>query len=223
MCNKIRFILGSDKTPMILVGNKLDISTTTPVAPDTAIVEAVARKAMNLAQTTFKCPYIETSAKENLNVTKIFTLVAEQIYREIEAAIEAMNNANDAANGAGSARRNSTISFVVRRISSTNLSVKPIERLSRRFSEPVACAEAVANPGQQSQQQQSHQQPVASSMLLTATSASTLQDAQLSSKTCSISSISNKNLKHSASGSTKESSSTLSSGTKKKQKNCTIS
>lgn len=188
---------------MILVGNKLDMTSSGLNPLDSTAVDPVARKAMLLAQTTLKCPYIETSAKDNVNVGKIFTLAAEQVYRDVEAALEAINNsAADSSGSGGGGRRNSTISFVVRRISSTNLTVKPVERLSRRFSEPVACAEIVVPTT-----------AAPSSVSNVAT------DCTTAGSTHSIS----KNLKQQNSSSSREQSSTPGSTHKRKQKNCTIS
>lgn len=196
----------------------MDLSTSTPTNQGDALVaEQVIRRAMILAQSTFKCPFVETSAKEDLNVGRIFTLVVEQVFRELEAALEALNAAANADGSGANTRRNSTISFVVRRISSSNLTVKPIERLSRRFSEPVACAEAVvaaAGGGG------SGSQP-ANSMLSVADPTSGSSATTKAASSHSIAMGSKNNGKHS--GSRDQQSSTPNSTHKKKQKNCVIS
>lgn len=206
---------------MILVGNKTDLSSSPAEAKAS---EKVLKQAQLLAQSTFKCPFVETSAKENLNVEKIFTLVVEQVYRELEAALEALNAAAnaDGSGSGGNGRRNSTISFVVRRISSTNLTVKPIERLSRRFSEPVACVEAAAGAA-----------AAASATAQPANSLMTVADPTANASLNSTKAVSNNSLQSGGSGTNNKSmkhsssreqqSSALSGSSRRKQKNCVIS
>ena len=80
-----------------------------------------------------KFQYIQSSAKENINVSEIFKLVIDLIIKEIEETREALNAS------ANISRRNSTISFV-RRISTQNLMGLKADHSARRFSEPV-CVE----------------------------------------------------------------------------------
>lgn len=109
-------IKGTENIPIVLVGNKSDL-----VSEKFNIIEKDIE--------SFKCVYIESSAKDNLNVSQIFKTVFELILKEIEEIREAMNVANNIN------RRNSSISFV-RRISAHNLIGHRTDQ-SRRFSEPV--------------------------------------------------------------------------------------
>lgn len=88
--------------------------------------------------------YIQSSAKENKNVSQIFKLVIELILKEIEETREALNAA------ANISRRNSTISFV-RRISTHNLMGLRADHSSRRYSEPVC----VENPKEEKMEKKS--------------------------------------------------------------------
>lgn len=80
-----------------------------------------------------KFQYLQSSAKENINVSQIFKLVISLIIKEIEETRETLNAS------ANISRRNSTISFV-RRISTQNLMGHRADHSARRFSEPV-CVE----------------------------------------------------------------------------------
>jgi GTPase SAR1 family protein len=108
---------------MILVGNKCDMATEKS--------SAISKKAQSLAQDTFKCLYVESSAKNNINVTKIFNSLVELISKEMQE----LKQLRDSLNAANSqSRRNSSISLV-RRISVSTVAKK--NEQSRRFSEPV--------------------------------------------------------------------------------------
>ena len=151
-------IKGTDNIPIVLVGNKSDVlatsssSATTPVTasasdlssnsiipggslvPTTpAVVHqpgSISEKADSLASDAFKCKYVETSAKNNVNVTKMFNMIVELILKELEeiresASSQSLNVTN---------RRNSSISFV-RRISVG--ACGKLSETSRRYSEPA--------------------------------------------------------------------------------------
>jgi 50S ribosomal subunit-associated GTPase HflX len=135
--NVIIFLLtkGAENTPMVLVGNKSDL------AYNRAVIN---KRANELASDLFKCGYIEASAKENLNVTKIFNSIVDIVYKDMEEMKEALNIQNNVN------RRNSSISFVRR------ISVSTVNRvnLERRFSEPAAqaaCSSAKTSGGKKSQ------------------------------------------------------------------------
>lgn len=119
---KKSFKKGNDKVTIILVGHKVDIinERNTDLIPKTDISE----QAQELADEFFKCPYIESSAKTNINVSEIFTKIFDKIFTEQEELQEQNANTN---------RRNSSISFV-RRFSSMS-TVNNIDR-SRIFSAP---------------------------------------------------------------------------------------
>jgi hypothetical protein len=103
-----------------LVGNKVDIiNEKHRRLSNTGISE----KAQELADDHFKCMYIESSAKNNINVTEIFTKIFDKIFTEQEE-LQELQNMN---------RRSSTISFV-RRFSSIS-TVNNIDR-ARIFSAP---------------------------------------------------------------------------------------
>lgn len=84
----------------------------------------MSEQAQELADEFFKCPYIESSSKNNINVSEIFTKIFDKIFTEQEELQEQNANTN---------RRNSSISFV-RRFSSMS-TVNNIDR-SRIFSAP---------------------------------------------------------------------------------------
>ncbi|CAF0841723.1 unnamed protein product [Brachionus calyciflorus] len=114
-------IKNTENIPIVLVGNKLDLKNDTS-------------KVASSLDDKMKSQYIETSAKDNINVTQIFKLVIDLIIKEIEETREAINAANNVG------RRNSSISFV-RRISTHNLmGLKTVDHSARRFSEP-ACVD----------------------------------------------------------------------------------
>lgn len=109
--------------PLVLVGNKCDINS--------ASNHLVCEKAHKFAQDVLKCPYFETSAKDNKNVQNCFKKAVELINQLIESSVR-----RESVNAANEVRRNSTMSFV-RRIS---ISASPKRTMfERRFSEPVVC------------------------------------------------------------------------------------
>ncbi|RNA40963.1 ras-related Rap-1b-like [Brachionus plicatilis] len=112
-------IKNTENIPIVIVGNKSDLKT---------------EKTKNFLSLDekIKFQYVQSSAKENINVPQIFKLVVDLIIKEIEETREALNAANIS-------RRNSTISFV-RRISTHNLMGLRADHSARRFSEPV-CVE----------------------------------------------------------------------------------
>ena len=156
-------IKGTDNIPIVLVGNKSDVlassTSTTPVASVSdlssnsvipggsltptipAVVHqpgSISEKADLLATDTFKCKYVETSAKNNVNVTKMFNMIVELILKELEeiresASSQSLNVTN---------RRNSSISFV-RRISVG--ACGKLSEQSRRYSEPAVGEHPVKN------------------------------------------------------------------------------
>lgn len=73
--DKITNFIGPDTFPMVLVGNKSDLPRRVP-----------AEEAKKLAE-ELKCPYIETSAKDNQNIYRVF----ESILVEIENALNPEN------------------------------------------------------------------------------------------------------------------------------------
>ncbi|KAI8320798.1 ferrous iron transporter B, partial [Martensiomyces pterosporus] len=60
--DKILDLTGTEKVPMILAGNKIDLEDERQVSREEAL--ALAKE--------FGCPYIETSAKKNQNINEIF-------------------------------------------------------------------------------------------------------------------------------------------------------
>ncbi|KAG0055844.1 hypothetical protein BGZ83_007277 [Gryganskiella cystojenkinii] len=76
--DQITRVLGDDKIPFILVGNKADLSHLRKVNRD----EAAARAA------EWDCPYIETSAKTRHNVEEVYTALMRKIQDRKESAKE---------------------------------------------------------------------------------------------------------------------------------------
>ena len=115
--------------PLILVGNKLDLISENC---------SVSHNAKEIANESFKCVYIESSAKENINISRIFETAVELILKEIDE----LKQLKDSLNGSNNvSRRNSSMSFV-RRISE-NASNK--RDASRRYSEPAVVENNVKN------------------------------------------------------------------------------
>lgn len=67
--DKILNSIGADSVPMVLVGNKCDLTFQRQV--ETAEGEALARK--------FNCPFLETSVRDNVNVLKSFVSLVDAI------------------------------------------------------------------------------------------------------------------------------------------------
>jgi GTPase SAR1 family protein len=67
--DKILNFTGVDWVPIVLVANKLDLLAMRQV--ETAEAQALA--------TEWKCPFIETSAKHNQNIQKVFELMLDEI------------------------------------------------------------------------------------------------------------------------------------------------
>ncbi len=101
------------------MGNKCDL-----IDIDT---DPLSKHAQSLANDHFKCTYVETSAKNDINVSKAFQTVVELILKKIDE-----QNALNAA-AANISRRSSTVSFM-RRIS---ISLPSKTDVSRRYSDTV--------------------------------------------------------------------------------------
>lgn len=69
---QVKRVKGVDQFPLVLVGNKADMEEDRRVDRN---------QAQNLA-TSMGCPYLETSAKNNVNVSEVF----ERLVREIDKA-----------------------------------------------------------------------------------------------------------------------------------------
>ena len=107
-------IKGSEDVPLVLVGNKSDL-----VNPnDIANLETEFYNVIN----SFKCFYIETSAKLNTNVADIFKVIIQLVVKDMD---DCMSESE--------IRRNSSIPFV----RSLNIGKKRYSEQSRRFSEPA--------------------------------------------------------------------------------------
>jgi len=70
---EIKEALNQKYVPLILVGNKCDLSNQRVVSTDTGKARA----------TEWGCPFIETSAKLNINVTETFLKITQQIVQGI--------------------------------------------------------------------------------------------------------------------------------------------
>lgn len=112
----------SEEVPIVLVGNKCDLID----SKNEAIL--LEKEFFDLID-SFKCVYIETSAKTNTNVDEIFKVLIELIIRENDDSLMNVN------------RRNSSISFV-RRLSVSANRRKQAEQ-TRRFSEPAVVKKAL--------------------------------------------------------------------------------
>lgn len=79
-CNKLRSqiqrIKEKDSVPLVLVGNKCDV--------DASEREVTTEEGQKMA-TTFNCAFLETSAKENINIQEVFTTIVRQV-KSAEAA-----------------------------------------------------------------------------------------------------------------------------------------
>lgn len=115
--HNIYSIKGTENIPIVIVGNKSDLTSEKSKIP-------------SRLDEKLRSQYIESSAKDNVNVTLMFKMVIDLIIKEIEDTREAINAANNIS------RRNSSISFV-RRISTHNLMGFKSDHSTRRFSEPV--------------------------------------------------------------------------------------
>lgn len=69
--DKILNSIGTDNIPLVLIGNKCDLDHQRQV--DYAEGEALARK--------FNCKFLETSVREDINITKAFTLLLDEVER----------------------------------------------------------------------------------------------------------------------------------------------
>jgi Ras homolog enriched in brain len=67
--DKILNALGADAAPMVLVGNKTDLNMTRQVSYEQGAQLAA----------SFKCPFVETSAKSDANVQKAFEALIGEI------------------------------------------------------------------------------------------------------------------------------------------------
>ncbi len=101
-----------------MLGNKCDLIDKE--------VDPLSKQAHSIANDHFKCTYVETSAKNDINVSKAFQTVVELILKKIDE----QNALNAAANVS---RRSSTVSFM-RRIS---ISLPAKTDASRRYSDTI--------------------------------------------------------------------------------------
>lgn len=76
--DKILNSIGSDLIPMVLIGNKSDLSFQRQV--EKADGEALAKK--------YKCKFFETSVRDNLNVNKSFETLVDEIERIQNPVVE---------------------------------------------------------------------------------------------------------------------------------------
>ena len=71
-CNKLRAqvlrIKEKDNVPMVLVGNKCDVEER----------DVTNEEGQNLAK-TFNCGFLESSAKENININEIFVTIVKKV------------------------------------------------------------------------------------------------------------------------------------------------
>jgi GTPase SAR1 family protein len=120
---------GESNWRAVLVGNKTDLKTG-------SITYAMSKEAADLAETIFKCPYFETSAKNNVDIIVLFSTIVEHINIQVKLDMHykrcsVMNSQNPDANN----RRQSAMIFMRR------LSLAPKLAQTRRFSEPFICNE----------------------------------------------------------------------------------
>lgn len=118
-------IKGSENIPIVLVGNKKDL------VDESFGNFNLSKKASKLAIEEFNCVYVETSAKNNLNINEIFNSVVDLIVKELWEYKDSKEQS------ASTSRRNSSLSFV------RHMSVSNLEKrfsVSRRFSEPTSAA-----------------------------------------------------------------------------------
>ena len=107
-------IKGCEDVPLVLVGNKSDL-----VNPHDIV--HLAEEFYNVIN-SFKCVYIETSAKKNTNVADIFKAIVQLVVKDMEEDLSDSEY-----------RRNSSIPFV----RSFSIGKKKQSVQSRRFSEPA--------------------------------------------------------------------------------------
>ncbi len=103
---------GNENIPIVLVGNKIDLVKNK---------SNLSEEAHTIAVENFKCPYIESSARYDVNIKKIFSKTFELILADNEDNADQSN------------RRNSSIS-IVRRLSLIHGNFNSV---SRRFSLPT--------------------------------------------------------------------------------------
>ena len=177
-------VKGSENVPILLIGNKCDAinyfeptvvanndnGSSMPAETDTSSLssailnETISVRAAKLASTVFKSKYLETSAKMNINVAKMFDIVVNLILRELDELRQQQESANM---GQSVNRRNSSISFV-RRISVGT--VNKMSEQSRRYSEPVVNENQASNGANKKNKKTTSSSGKDSSSILTPTS-----------------------------------------------------
>jgi len=75
------FVKNAGKYPLVLVGNKIDLRELVPDCITNAEGKELAKKIGE--ELDIDVPYIETSAKENINIDDAFTLLAELIFKKL--------------------------------------------------------------------------------------------------------------------------------------------
>ena len=116
-------IKGNQNSPIVFVGNKKDL------VDESFNNFNLSKKVTKLANEEFNCVYLETSAKNNLNINEIFNSVVDLIVKELWEYKDSKEQS------ASTSRRNSSLSFV------RHMSVSNLEKrfsVSRRFSEPAS-------------------------------------------------------------------------------------
>jgi hypothetical protein len=131
----------TENIPIILLGNKCDL-----IDIDT---DALSKQAQSIANDHFKCTYVETSAKNDINVSKAFQAVVELILKKIDE--------QNALNAANVSRRSSTVSFMRR------ISISLPAKTDRRYSDTVVteiknqnCSQNKSNTNANNHKKDSH-------------------------------------------------------------------
>ncbi len=75
------FVKNAGKYPLVLVGNKIDLREIVPDCITSAEGKELAEKISE--ELGIDVPYIETSAKENINIDDAFSLLAELIFKKL--------------------------------------------------------------------------------------------------------------------------------------------
>ncbi|NIQ06791.1 MAG: GTP-binding protein [Candidatus Korarchaeota archaeon] len=74
-----------DPIPVILVGNKRDWRGRADTCVPKETAKQYAQKLKDLLHANFDIPYVETSARENENISKAFTMLID-LYKEVEGS-----------------------------------------------------------------------------------------------------------------------------------------
>lgn len=75
------FVRNSGKYPLVLVGNKIDLRELVPDCITSIEGKELAKKIGE--ELGIDVPYIETSAKENINIDAAFSMLAELIFKKL--------------------------------------------------------------------------------------------------------------------------------------------